>query len=498
MEPGKISKIRMMSAGRLWRAAGRARGAIVITCLMVMASGAYASPIATSPIVVLEAYGGRRPANVDRFMIPLRDALERHGFAARPETLNRLFGGRIPRPGILDRGVTTADILELINTGYEDFTHAKFNEAARKLTDAIGKLSRNSALLVLDTGNQEAVYKAYVGLSLSQSRLGLTDQATATMAELVRMFRTQPLSRAEHGPTAEQFARKVYKQVSAQGRGRLRIQTGNPRAMIFVDRQIRGMGKAALDDLVPGVYHVLVQEPQTAGLAYDVEVPESGEVVLDATWEIDTSLIATARWFGFELANDIERRKEAIYAGSYARRWTGRELVAVVGTMKLQGRPALIGTLYLATGSVLRSGVIVLEDALDDADDATLDALAKFLADGTPGAGIDIVIGNGVAAPARPARRRSTTPAKLLVAAGAAAVIAGGVLYAFDEDIPPPGQEQPKTYFDSAGPGIALAVAGAVAIGAGIWLWTRNGRRAAVPFASIGRSNGMIGLARYF
>lgn len=495
MESGEI---KMMSAGQLWRRRAGACGAIVFACWILTLARASASPAATSPIVVLEAYGGRRPANIDRYMGPLRDELERHGFAARPETLTKLFGGRIPRPGILDKGLTTADILRLVDKGYEDFSRAKFSEAARKLTDAIGMIDRNSALLVLDTGNQEAVYKAYVGLALSQSRLGLADQAAATMAELVRMSRTQPLSRNEHGPTAAQFAQQVYKQVSAQGRGRLRIDTGNPRAMIFVDRQIRGMGKAALDDLIPGVYRVLVQEPQTAGLAYEVEVPESGDVELDARWEVDMSLVTGSRWFGFEFANAVERRKEVVYAASIAKRWSLRDMVAVVGTMKLQGRPALIATLYLATGKVLRSAVIVLEDALADADDATLGALAKFLADGTPAEGLDIVVASGGAAPASPRRRRSKLPAKLLVAAGAAAVVAGGVLYAYDEDIPPLGQRQPPTYFDSAIPGVALVAAGAVVIGAGVWWWTRSGRRSVVPFASLGRSGGVIGLARCF
>jgi hypothetical protein len=201
------------------------------------------------------------------------------------------------------------------------------------------------------------------------------------------------------------------------------------------------------------------------------------------------------RWVGFELANDKERYKEAIYGAAFVRRCSRQDRFAVVGTVKLQGRPALIGTLYRTTGLALRSAVIVLEDALDDADDATLGALARFLGDGTPADGLDIVAAGAAAAPAVPARRGSSLPPKLLVAAGAAAVVAGVVLYAYDEDIPPLGQPQPKTYFDSAVPGIALAVAGAVAMGAGGWWWARSGRRSSALFASLGRSGGMIGLA---
>lgn len=469
-------------------------GAIIVACVMAMVGSAYASPAATDPILVLEAYGGRRPANIDRYMKPLRDALEHEGFAARPERLDALCGRRIPRPGILDHGETSASILRLVDQGYEAFSRARFEDAASALTAAIARIHRNAALLVLDTGNQEAVYKAHVALALSQSKLGRTDEATAAMAELARMFRARRLSRNEHGPTAEQFARKVYDHELAKGRGGLRIRTGNPRAMIFVDRQIRGMGEATLEDLIPGVYHVLVQEPQTAGLAYEVEVPERGEVELDAVWEVDTSLSADERWVGFELANDRERYKEAIYGAALARRCTRRDRFAVVGTMKLQGRPALIGTLYRTTGQVVRSAIIVLEDALDDADDATLGALARFLGDGTPAEGLDVVA-EGAAARASPARRRSSSAPKLVVVAGAAVVVAGGLLYAYDEDIPPLGQPQPKTYFDSALPGIALAAVGAVTVAAGIWWWARGGRRSSAPVASIGRSSGVIGWA---
>jgi hypothetical protein len=469
------------------------RGAIAIAIMAAMAGSAHAGPATASPILVLEAYGGKRPANVDRFMNPLRAELERRGFAARPETITKVFGSCIPRPGIADKKTTTAEILDLINKGYKEFSNAKFQDAAKKLTDALAMVDRNSALLVLDTSNQKVVYKAYVALAISQSRLGLTDQAAATMAELIRIFRTQPLSRTEYGPTVEQFSRRIYKEVSTQPRGRLRISTGNPRAMIFVDRLFRGVDSVTLDDLIPGTYQVLVQEPPNTGLAYKADVPEGGDVGLDAQWEIDTSLIVSSQWIGFEFTSDAERRKEATFGGSLARRCGTQESFAVIGTMKLQGRPALIGTLYHATGRVLRSAVIVLEDALDDADDATLGALAQFLSDGTPAAGIDIVIRNGQAEAPHPARRRSTLAGKLLVGAGAAAMIGGGVLHALDEDVHPTGPQKP-TYYDSAGPGIALGAAGVVAIGAGIWLWTRGGHRSAVPFVSIGRSGGGIGL----
>jgi hypothetical protein len=468
------------------------RVGVAIACSMALPALAHAAPPAADPIMVVEVHAGRRPADADRFMNPLRDELERRGFAARPETLGRLLAGRLPRPGILDRDRTTADILGLLDAGYEAFTSARFDQAVVKLTKALDEIERNPALLVIDTGHLAMVHKAYVGLSLSQGRLGLADQATATMAALIRMIRAQPLSRAEHGPAAAQLAGAVYQQVSSRDRGRLYIDTGNPRAMIFVDRRLRGMGQVMLDRLIPGVYRVLVQEPQTVGLSYEVEVPERGEVQLDAAWDADTSLIAGPEWFGFELQGDAEGRGEARFAVSLARRWTRQARVAVVGTARLEGTPALIGTLYLTTGEVLRSAAV----ALDSADGAALGALAAFLADGTRAGGLRVLDGGAVVA-AGPARRSWPPPAALLAAGGVAAVIAGGVLLALDTDVSPEGRQKP-VYLDSATRGLGVGIAGVAALGAGIWWWARSGRPGSAPLAAVGRSGAMIGWARRF
>jgi hypothetical protein len=88
-------------------------------------------------------------------------------------------------------------------------------------------------------------------------------------------------------------------------------------------------------------------------------------------------------------------------------------------------------------------------------------------------------------------------PAALLMAGGVAAMITGGVLFALDEDVYPVGPQEP-IYLDSAGPGIALGLAGAVALGAGIWWWSQPKLRSPVPIASVGRSGAMIGWARRF
>ncbi len=445
------------------------------------------------PILVLEAHVGERSAEVSKWMEPLDDELETHGFAARASTILGVIGSQVPRPGILDPSTTAAEIKQRIDSGYGAFTAGRFDEASKMLIDAIEKVHRNPSLLVADTGNADMTYNAYVALALSQAKKGQASESVRTMSELIRMFPSRPISRTEFGPQAEQFYKSVYKEVQGRGRGGLSIAAGDAKAVVFVDGQIRGMGKAALADLIPGTYRVMVQVPGTLGRQYAVDVQANDDAFLKVESDIDSSLWVTDTWVGFQFATDAERTKEAKFATQLARRWTDGELVAVIGTLQIQGKPALIGTLYETNGAVLRSAIVTTERA----DTTTLRSLARFLADGTPGDGIQIMQQPDAPtrAPTAATLTRTTRVPKLVVAAGVGLVIAGAVMYALDED---PERDGGPRYNDTAPAGVALGVSGVVLAGVGTWLWLRAGNRDSAPIASVGTSQGFVGWAGSF
>jgi GGDEF domain-containing protein len=85
------------------------------------------------------------------------------------------------------------------------------------------------------TGREELavgflVDKILVGLALSQAKLGDTGGSVATMIELIRTFRGQPITRADYGPDAEQLYRRVHNLMRGTALGtdeeRLRISAG--------------------------------------------------------------------------------------------------------------------------------------------------------------------------------------------------------------------------------------------------------------------------------
>jgi hypothetical protein len=444
---------------------------------------------AARPIIVLESYVGHRPENASVILEPLLAELEVRGFAARPASILPQLGGLVPRPGALAKDKTAAEITQAADTGFAAYTHGRFAEAEVALMLALDQVHRNPALLVLDTNNLNTTFKILVGLALSQAKRGEPSGSTATMIELIRTFRNQPITRADYGPDAEQFYRAVWKQVQAMGRGQLSITVDDEQAVIFVDGQIRGLGKATLVDLIPGVYRVFVQVPPTAGRQYEIAVDADRHAALHVDWDLDSSLWVSEPWIGFVFTTEAERAKQARFAGKLARRWGGVDPLAVVGLLQLHGKPGAIGSLYDAAGHVVRSAVVTL----DGADGVKLRSLARFLDDGLAGDGVSVVHDAALnVGPPREDGWRSRLVPQLLVGAGAAAVVAGGVLYAIDQD---PGAATPREYRNAASAGVAVGTFGIAAVSMGLWLWSAHGNRRSAPTVAIGHAGGFIGWA---
>jgi hypothetical protein len=407
---------------------------------------------------------------------------------------------------VLDADTSAAEITQRAESGYEAYTRGRFAEAEAALTRAIERIHRNPALLVLDTNNLDATFKILVALALSQAKRGDTSGSVATLIELIRTFRHRPITRVDYGPDAEQFYGAVARQVEALGRGELSISVASDQAVIFVDGQIRGLGKAALIDLIPGVYRVFIQVPATPGRQYAVEVTAGHHTVLRVDGELDSSLWLTDSWVGFVFATEAERARQAGFAGTLARRWGGGAPLAVIGMAQLSGRPAITGHLYDASGRVVRGAAVVLGEhgeappvgvGAEPADEPRLRALARYLADGVPAAGVHVLRDGGAPGdgPRRPdagdaggaGRAGGPLAPRVLVGAGAAALVAGSVLYAIDQD--PAGPN--SVYRNTAPAGIAVGAVGLAAVSVGLWLWGARGGSS--PMLAIGSSGGFIG-----
>jgi hypothetical protein len=82
-----------------------------------------------------------------------------------------------------------------------------------------------------------------------------------------------------------------------------------------------------------------------------------------------------------------------------------------------------------------------------------------------------------------------------LIGVGTTALVAGGFMIAIDQDVDPVGQQEPNIR-DTATGGVVLALTGAAALGAGLYLYVRNKRSA--PIAAVSSDGGYVGWAGRF
>lgn len=428
--------------------------------------------------VVLEANVGERTAHDGELMAPLFSALEGYGFSVRPPAIAQLLRGRLPRPGILDTGKTTEDIVQQINVGIDAFNRGRFKEAEEALTLGIRLVKRNPALLVLDATNSKVTFDAFVELALAEVKLGHNTEAVETITELIRMTST-PVSRTAYGPQAEQFYRSVLKQVQSTGRGSLAINVNDPRAVVFLDGEYRGIGKVLLGDLIPGRHQAFVQVPGTSSRQYDVEIQADAQAMLDIDWRIDSALTVDELRAGFVFASELERAKEAAYAQGLVRQW-GNVDVTVVGTIRLGGTPCVIGTVYHPGGKGPRGAFVPLSDGVRG-----LQSLARFLYDGTVSGTLSVVSrpdGTAQRESDRSSHHHLVTAPQILMATGLITAATAGGAYAKVRNDDQGSTDSTKRVLTVG----ALATGSALA-GGGVYLWLRETRTAdALPSAMVG------------
>jgi hypothetical protein len=416
---------------------------------------------------VIESHVGARPEGIDGVMDRLRDQLETRGFAARPTTVLRLASDRLPRPGILDGNMTAATIAQHLKDGWAAFVAARWDEAIDKLERGLGEAQRNPALVVNDTTNLDLSFKAHVALAVSHQRKADAGAAARWMTEAIRIFPSRPVSRTEAwGREGEKLYLAMTGQVQPMGRGRLSIAGGHPEAAIFVEGQIRGLGNAQLADLVPGAYRVFIRLPGTVGRQYQVQVAPKDEAYLHVDPDLDKLLWAYDAFVALQFTTTAERGSEGKRATEISRQVTGNSEVGVLAMSMDSGRPMLEGVRY-RDGLEVRRARIYLD--VSDADGTG--KLAQFLADGTPGDGIEILKTDAAPAPGAPRRRGRQVPLAIL-GVGALAAAGSSVWYLASPD----DAHTSADHDDWKTPAVRAFVGSSIAVGAGVYLYLRRSR----------------------
>lgn len=288
--------------GRTWRAA------------MLMMIAVVASATAEPQTLVLESYIGERPREADRILAPLRAALQKKGFVVAPaEVADRLRGFRTLPVEIERVAPTTEELTAALERAGGDWLDGRLERAAVRLEAAIALAYRFPHLLALEFKTRDLVFSSLLSLAQARNRQGQREASLAAMAELIRSYPDQRITRGQHGPEAFELYTSVRRSLDSEGRGAL-IVTMNVPAVVFVDEVPRSLNgdSARITDLVPGEYRVLIQpaaEP-TAFRLFRVAVYSKQVTRLRIDWGIDSVLVA-GTWVGFRFAAPLRYPDES-------------------------------------------------------------------------------------------------------------------------------------------------------------------------------------------
>lgn len=426
--------------------------------------------------LVLESYVGERPDDAEAILTPVFKELAARDHMAGARAVAAV-GVRLAGSGAEPTGdeltAVTAQIERAESSYYDGSFEAAAGRAERAwqtLIDWSGYLSRNQEQRAL----LRRALAVYAG---SQRQLGASDKATRAMAELVRAFPDQPLTTAEHSPQLVRAFRKVARDLAKQGQGTLEVVVDDPSVAVFIDEAYTGAGSVTRQ-LAPGRYRVYAQKSdERPGRVHEVDINAGASERLSINWALDGALRTRGSFAGFAFTDEAERRAHEAKNAVRVARTLAADSVIALGLRTYDEQRALVGVaISLDTGQVQRSAHLTLEPVVPSAD--RLRELARFLA-GDESAGpfepvveAPLVTDQIRALPGRPVRWLKW----LTAGAAVAALATGGTLIVIHREMPP-DRQVPYTR-NSRPAGIIAVSAGAVLVGAGVYLFLRDGRDA--------------------
>jgi len=199
------------------------------------------------------------------------------------------------------------------------------------------------------------------------------------MAEWIRTFPDQVITRSHDGPDAEQFYLDTRKALAKRGRGTLTVNVPDPSLQLYVNEVIRRQG-VAIPDLLPGLYRVLVVDRYSNARRYAIEVLAGQDPILNVDWPADAALTITPTYAAFELATTSELAQAGQMISRFVASTIGAPGVVLVKISKVDHGVEVAAALHAARrASAVRSASVILTGTAP-ADTERLVELARFIA----------------------------------------------------------------------------------------------------------------------
>jgi hypothetical protein len=422
--------------------------------------------------LVLESYGGSRPAAADSVMARLRPLLDQRGFTTNVSTLAKRLADHAWAPATgsptFDRDRFAQDVTSAIN----DYEEARFAQAAKALGDSVRSARANPISWVKEPKYRDTMMRCLLYDALALGRLAASAsndterrdydrQRDEIMGDLIRTYPSQVIGSRQYGREAAQLFDRVHKTLDDQGHGRLVVKVSDPEAVIYLDEVRQSQGSATIEKLTAGTHRALV-DTKSGARQHLVTILPNQDTNLDVNWKLDSTLVVRD-WIGLSFASDGDRAEEAAIAQRVAQLYTNVDYVAIV-TISIEQSITVYGRLYeVATAKNVRGQQVELTGNGDD------EQLKKFAAALMPPTQDQVAITAAPTLPSLPKRPTvvaSTQDVRgpivpILLATGGIATTAGAILYATGGG----------TNRGAATAGVAIGLGGLGLIGGGTYLW---------------------------
>jgi hypothetical protein len=341
-----------------------ARRLISMVCLMAMVHVAHAEDY-----LALESYVGTRSADAERVMKLLRPILARAGFLDAPRDMSAMFADHAWQPG----GSLSAGprIGAGIDSALNKFQNTDWAGTVKELVQALALAHANPIAWALELKWHDQVRDGMLYLAIAYGKLSEDERdaaglATSTkdraahtkladdyaakrdaaMSDVIRMFPTLVISKNTYGREAEELAERIRHEIDRAGRGSLDFSVDLPAGKIFLDGAIQASPKLVVGDLIPGVHHLLVVDG-SVGHEYAFEIFANQVSRRHVHYALDSALVVSPEWFGFEYSSPTEQAQETELVSSLAQS-VNIKIAATITVSRVSGRPSVSASLYYA------------------------------------------------------------------------------------------------------------------------------------------------------
>lgn len=350
--------------------------------------------------IAFEHYDIRRPDDADVPVGAFLHELGKLGYIAEPRDVMDHLGNQVTHPGIANPKLTARQLLSELGTAHAQWTRAQdFRTLVPALATIVAKAFDNPALVVTDQTIRSTLQKVLLDLALGYGKLAhqlesgkandptvdvtikqLRRSSEETMAEWIRTFSGEVITKNGNSPEAESLYLRVQDQNNKLGRGVLSVTIDDPDVQFYVNETIR-LRRQAIPDLLPGRYRVLAMAPNDDARLFIVDVLPNQTTRLDIRWSISSNLVTTTSSVALvfastkhpepsELACELARTAGHAHGG-----------VVLVGTDVIDLQWHLAASQYdIKTCQLARSGHVTLRKPVSA---RSAQALARFIAEGT-------------------------------------------------------------------------------------------------------------------